>query len=138
MGRQGGTPISGLADTGSSPALLPLQAQATFRSVTVVVNGRDDFTLENYRRVGAAVQPRPVAGARRAIPRTIHGVRLTITSTARSERRIAVRRSGVRIDASSASADPARAPWRSTAKSCQVPGTPRSSTLPRSSKAVRR
>ena len=43
--------ISGLADTGSSPALLPLQAQATFRSVTVVVNGRDDFTLENYRRV---------------------------------------------------------------------------------------
>jgi hypothetical protein len=84
------------------------------------------------------VHLRSVAGARRAIPRTIHGVRLAITSTARSERRIAVRRSGVDIDASSASADPARAPWRSTAKSCQVPGTPRSSTLPRSSKAVRR
>jgi hypothetical protein len=40
----------------------------------------------------------------------IHGVRLAITSTARSERRIAVRRPGVGIDASSASADPARAP----------------------------
>jgi hypothetical protein len=39
----------------------------------------------------------------------IHGVRLAITSTARSERRIAIRRSGVGIDASSASADPARA-----------------------------
>ena len=32
--------------------------------------------------------------------------------------------------------DPARGPWRSTASSCQVPGTPRSSTLPRSSKPV--
>jgi hypothetical protein len=53
-----------------------------------------------------AVQRRPVAGARRAIPRRIHGVRLAITSTARSERRIAVRRPGVDIDASSASADP--------------------------------
>jgi hypothetical protein len=73
---------------------------------------------------------------KRATPRTIHGVRLAIISTARSERRIAVRRSGVGIDASSASADPARAPWRSTARSCQVPGTPRSSTLPRSSKPV--
>jgi hypothetical protein len=41
-------------------------------------------------------------------------------STARSERRIAVRRPGVGIDASSASADPARAPWRSTAK--ELPG----------------
>ena len=40
------------------------------------------------------------------------------------------------VDASSASADPARAPWRSTASSCQEPGTPRSSTLPRSSKPV--
>jgi hypothetical protein len=38
------------------------------------------------------VHLRPLAGARRAIPRTIHGVRLAITSTARSERRIAVRR----------------------------------------------
>ena len=62
--------------------------------------------------------------------------RLAIASTARSERRIAVRRPGVGIDASSASADPARGPWRSTASSCQVPGTPRSSTLPRSSKPV--
>jgi len=42
----------------------------------------------------------------------------------------------VGIDASSASADPARAPWRSTASSCQVPGTPRSSTLPRSANPV--
>ena len=83
-----------------------------------------------------AVQRRPVAGARRAIPRTIHGARLAIASTARSERRIAVRRPGVGIDASSASADPAGGPWRSTARSCQVPGTPRSSTLPRSSKPV--
>ncbi len=83
-----------------------------------------------------AVQLRPVAGARRAIPRRIHGARLAITSTARSERRITVRGPGVGIDASSASADPARGPWRSTAKSCQLPGTPRSSTLPRSSKPV--
>ncbi len=79
---------------------------------------------------------RPLAGARRAIPRIIHGARVAITSTARSERRIAMRRSGVGADASSASADPARGPWRSTAKSCQLPGTPRSSTLPRSSKLV--
>ena len=42
-----------------------------------------------------------VAGARRAIPRRIHGVRLAITSTARSERRIAVRGPGVGVDASS-------------------------------------
>ena len=48
-----------------------------------------------------------MAGARRAIPRRIHGARLPIVSTARSERRIAVRRPGVGIDASSASADPA-------------------------------
>jgi hypothetical protein len=47
-----------------------------------------------------AVHLRPVAGARRAIPRTIHGVRLAINSTARSERRIVVRRSGVGVDAS--------------------------------------
>jgi hypothetical protein len=60
-----------------------------------------------------AVHLRSAAGARRAIPRRIHGVRLAITSTARSERRIAVRGPGVGIDASSASADPARAPWRS-------------------------
>ena len=38
-----------------------------------------------------AVQLRRVAGARWAIPRRIHGVRLAITSTARSDRRIAVR-----------------------------------------------
>ena len=66
-----------------------------------------------------AVQLRSVAGARRAIPRRIHGVRLAIASTARSERRIAVRRAGVGIDTSSASADPARGPWRSTA---ELPG----------------
>ncbi|MGH3522933.1 MAG: hypothetical protein ACRDU4_08895, partial [Mycobacterium sp.] len=42
--------ISGSPDTGGSLALLALQAQATFRSMTVVLNGRDDFTLENYRR----------------------------------------------------------------------------------------
>ena len=65
------------------------------------------------------VHLRPVAGARRAIPRTIHGVRLAITSTARSERRIAVRRPGVGIDASSASGDPARGPWRSTASNSE-------------------
>ena len=57
-----------------------------------------------------AVQRRPVAGVRRPIPRRIHGARVAIASTARSDRRIAVRRSGVGIDASSASADPARAP----------------------------
>ena len=62
-------------------------------------------------------------------------MRLAISATARSERRIAVRGPGVGVDTSSASADPARGPWRSTASSCQVPGTPRSSTLPRSSKA---
>ena len=82
-----------------------------------------------------AVQLR-TAGERLAIPRRIHGVRLAITSTARSVRRIAVRGPGVGVDASSASADPARGPWRSTASSCQVPGTPRNSTLPRSSKPV--
>ena len=32
--------ICGSADTGGSLALLPLQAQATFRSMTVVINGR--------------------------------------------------------------------------------------------------
>ena len=36
------------------------------------------------------------AGTSRAIPRRIHGVRLAITATARSERRIAVRRAGGR------------------------------------------
>ena len=72
-----------------------------------------------------AVQLRPVAGARRAIPRRIHGVRLAITATARSERRIAVRGPGVGVEASSASTDPDRGPRRSTASSCQVPGTPR-------------
>ena len=41
------------------------------------------------------------------MPRRIHGVRLAIISTARSERRIAVRGPGVGADASSASADPA-------------------------------
>jgi hypothetical protein len=59
---------------------------------------------------GTAVQLRRVAGARRAIPRRIRGARLAITSTARSERRITVRRPGVGIDASSASGDPARGP----------------------------
>lgn len=38
-------------------ALLPLQAEATFPSMTVVVNGRDDFTLENYRRVSEGGEP---------------------------------------------------------------------------------
>jgi len=42
-----------------------------------------------------AAHLRPVAGVRRAIPRKIHGVRLAITATARSERRIAVRGPGV-------------------------------------------
>ncbi|MGH3636055.1 MAG: hypothetical protein ACRDTS_18580, partial [Mycobacterium sp.] len=49
--------ISGSADTGGSLALLPLQAKATFRSMTVVINGRDDFTLENYRRVSEGGEP---------------------------------------------------------------------------------
>src|SRR6201985_3007129 len=48
---------SGSADTGGSPALLPLQARATFRTMTVVINGRDDFTLENYRRVSEGGEP---------------------------------------------------------------------------------
>jgi hypothetical protein len=58
---------------------------------------------------------RPVAGATRAIPRRIHGVRPAISFAARSERRIAMRAPGVGVDTNSASADPARAPWRSTA-----------------------
>ena len=99
----------------------------------VPINDVEDSDTSN-RADSPAVQRRPVAGARWAIPRRIHGARLPITSTARSERRIAVRRPGVGIDASSASCDPARGPWRSTASSSQVPGTPRSSTLPRSSK----
>jgi hypothetical protein len=61
-----------------------------------------------------------VAGARRAIPRRIHGVRRAINSTARSERRIAVRGPGVGVDTSCASADPAGGPWRSTAR--ELPG----------------
>ena len=52
----------------------------------------------------------PLAGARRAIPRRIHRVRLAITATAWSERCIAVCGPGVGVDASSASADPAGAP----------------------------
>src|SRR6201999_4604931 len=80
-----------------------------------------------------AVQVRTV-GVMRAMPRRIHGVRLAITATARSERRIAVRGPGVGVDASCASADPAGGPWGLTASSCQVPGTPRNSTLPRPSK----
>ena len=83
-----------------------------------------------------SVQLRLVAGASRATPRRIHGVCRAITASARSERRIAVRGPGVGVDASSASGDPARAPSRATANSCQVPGTPRNSTLPRSSKPV--
>ncbi len=79
---------------------------------------------------------RSVAGARRAAPRRIHGVRFAITATARSDRRIAVRGPGVGVDASFASAESACAPWRSTASSSQLPGTPRNSTLPRSSKPV--
>jgi hypothetical protein len=56
---------------------------------------------------------RPVAGARRAVPRRIHGALLAITSTARSDRRIVVRRpGGVGVDATSASTDPAGAPLR--------------------------
>ena len=49
-------------------------------------------------------------GRGRDIPRRIHGVRLAVTSTARSDRRIAVRGPGVGVDASLASADAARAP----------------------------
>ena len=55
-----------LGDPGGSLALLPLQAQATFRSVTVVVNGRDDFTLEKLpagrRSCSAATSGRGEAG----------------------------------------------------------------------------
>ncbi len=86
--------------------------------------------------IPVAVQLRLVAGARRAIPRRIHGVRWAITAMARSDRRIPAWGPGVGVDASWASADPARAPWGSPARSCQVPGTPRNSTLPRSSKPV--
>ncbi len=68
--------------------------------------------------------------------RRIHGVRFAITATARSDGRIALRGPGVGVDANPASADPARGPWRSTANSCQVPGTPRNSALPRSSNPV--
>jgi hypothetical protein len=57
-----------------------------------------------------AVQRRPVAVATRATPRRIHGVRLAIAATARSERRIAVRGPGVGVDTSSASVDPAGGP----------------------------
>ena len=46
-----------LGQHGRLPPLLPLQAQATFRSMTVVINGRDDFTLENYRRVSEGGEP---------------------------------------------------------------------------------
>jgi hypothetical protein len=50
-----------------------------------------------------AVQLRTVE-VRWAIPRRIHGVRLAISATARSERRIAVRGLGVGVDTSCASA----------------------------------
>ena len=45
--------------------------------------------------IPVAVQLRLVAGARRAIARRIHGVRLAITAMARSNRRIVVRGPGV-------------------------------------------
>ena len=92
--------------------------------------------LEGARAGSGRCPARPVGGLRRATVRRIHGVRRAITSTARSDRRIAARGPGVGIDVSCASAVPARAPSGSTASSCQVPGTPRNSTLPRSSKPV--
>src|SRR5580693_6133307 len=57
-------------------------------------------------RSGPLFGYRRVTGATRAIPRRIQGVRLAITATARSERRIAVRGPGVGVDASCASGDP--------------------------------
>jgi hypothetical protein len=65
---------------------------------------------------------RPATGVRRAIPRSIHGVRLAITAMARSDRSMPAWGAGVGVEASWASADPARAPWGSTASSCQLPG----------------
>ena len=62
------------------------------------------------RADSGSCQLRLVAGARRATPRRIHGVRLAITSMARSDRRIAVRAPGVGVDTSVASADPAGGP----------------------------
>jgi hypothetical protein len=59
-------------------------------------------------------------GVKRAMPRRIHGVRLAITATARSDLRIAVRGPGVGVDASSASADPAGGPRRFDRQ--QLPG----------------
>jgi hypothetical protein len=91
--------------------------------------GNDVEDSDTSRRADSGCYLRSAVGARRATPRRIHGVRLAIAATARSERRIAVRGPGVGVDTSAASADPARAPWRSTARSCQVPGTPRDSTL---------
>jgi len=44
----------------------------------------------------------PVIGARRAIPRRIHGVRLAISATARSDGRIALRGPGVGVDGTGA------------------------------------
>ena len=82
-------------------------------------NGRYSARREGVNRVAAqriSAQLRSAAWVRRATPRRIHGVRLAMTSTARSDRRIAVRGPGVGIDASAASALPARAPRRSTAR----------------------
>jgi hypothetical protein len=93
-----------------------------------------------YVRPSSALTPvtaglRLVAGARRAIPRRIHGVRLAFTSGARSDRSIAVRGPGVAL-----TPVPPRPILRAgrgarppTAARCRAP---RSSTLPRSSKPV--
>ena len=84
------------------------------------------------RRCSSAVGGRDEAGHPAKDPRCRAA---PSAPSARSDRRIAPRGLGVGIaEASSASADPAAGPWRSTARSCQLPGTPRSSTVPRSSK----
>ena len=74
-------------------------------------NGRYSARCEGVNRVAAqriSAHLRSAAGERRATPRRIHGVRLAMTSTARSDRRIAVRGPGVGIDASAASTVPPR------------------------------
>src|SRR6478609_458666 len=85
-----------LANAGSSPARMHRRRcylHATHLS-----------TMSRTRTPPSALTPVAAqlrtVGVRRATPRRIHGVRLAIAATARSERRIAVRGPGVGVDTS--------------------------------------
>ena len=99
-----------IAITGPSEAAERTTLRSRADSCPSFRRGRRLDTAVWASRPSGGCYLRPVAGARRATPRRIHGVRLAIAATARSERRIAVRGPGVGVDTSSASADPAGGP----------------------------